>query len=84
MDREVVPATNPVYGITPYSSAISDSESRVVKALRDPDTIINRAYYTDSYFYYLYTFDYPDGDGYRRFGMCKFNLCDGSTPPDDL
>jgi hypothetical protein len=81
-DFKVYEPVDPVL-VDAYSSPISDSLSRVLKALREPETLINKYYYTDNYFYYVYAFDYPDGDGYRRFGICKFNLCILDDPVED-
>lgn len=73
LDTPVINPPQPVY-VAPYSPPIYDSAVRIVGALADPKSCINRHYSAGGHVIYDYVFDYPYAGVYRRAEFLRFRL----------
>ena len=73
LDTPVINPPSPEY-VSPYATPIYDSAVRVVAALGDPKSCINRHYYSGGFVLYDYLFDYPYAGEYRRTEFLRFRV----------
>jgi hypothetical protein len=73
LDTPVINPPQPEY-VAPYSPPIYDSAVRIVAALGNPSSCVNRYYSAGGPVIYDYAFDYPYAGGYRRAEFLRFRL----------